>query len=66
MRIAVAQVVPAGAGKGVHGIGLATSGTAARRAGRLVEFLALGKGLAGTQIEVRRERHRQLVLGNGH
>jgi len=66
MRIAVAQIVPAGAGKGVHGIGLATSGTAAHRAGRLVEFLALGKGLAGTQIEVRRKRHRQLILGNGH
>ena len=66
VRIGIAQVIPAGAGKGVHGIGLALSRAAADRAGGLVELLALGEGLAGAQVKVLGQRHRQLVLGHGH
>ena len=66
VRIGIAQVVPAGAGEGVHGIGLALGRATADRAGGLVELLALGEGLAGTQVQVLGQRHRQLVLGHGH
>ena len=66
VRIGIAQVIPAGAGKGVHGIGLALGRAAADRAGSLVELLALGEGLAGTQVQVLGQRHRQLILGHGH
>ena len=64
--VGIAQVIPAGAGKGVHGIGLALGRAAADRAGGLVEVLALGKRLAGTQVQVLGQRHRQLILGHGH
>ena len=66
VRVGIAQVIPAGAGEGVHGIGLTLGRATADRAGRLVEFLALGEGLAGTQVQVLGQRHRQLVLGHGH
>ena len=66
VRVGIAQVIPAGAGKGVHGIGLALGRAAADRAGGLVEVLALGKRLAGTQVQVLGQRHRQLILGHGH
>ena len=66
VRVGIAQVIPAGAGEGVHGIGLALGRAAADRAGGLVELLALGEGLAGAQVQVLRQRHRQLVLGHGH
>ena len=66
VRIGIAQVIPAGAGEGVHGIGLALGRAAADRAGGLVELLALGEGLAGSQVQVLGQRHRQLILGHGH
>ena len=66
VRIGIAQVIPAGAGKGVHGIGLALGWATANRAGGLVELLALGEGLAGAQVQVLGQRHRQLILGHGH
>ena len=66
VRVGIAQVIPAGAGKGVHGIGLALGRAAADRAGGLVEVLALGKRLAGAQVQVLGQRHRQLILGHGH
>ena len=66
VRIGIAQVIPAGAGEGVHGIGLALGRAAADRAGGLVEVLALGKGFAGAQVQVLGQRHRQLILGHGH
>ena len=66
VRIGIAQVIPAGAGEGVHGIGLALGRAAADRAGSLVELLALGKGLACAQVQVLGQRHRQLILGHGH
>ena len=66
VRIGIAQVIPAGAGKGVHGIGLALGRATADRAGGLVELLALGEGLAGAQVQVLGQRHRQLILGHGH
>ena len=66
VRVGIAQVIPAGAGEGVHGIGLALGRATADRAGGLVELLALGEGLAGTQVQVLGQRHRQLVLGHGH
>ena len=66
VRIGIAQVIPAGAGKGVHGIGLALGWATADRAGGLVELLALGEGLAGAQVQVLGQRHRQLILGHGH
>ena len=65
-RVGIAQVIPAGAGEGVHGIGLALRRAAADRAGGLVEVLALGEGLAGAQVQVLGQRHRQLILGHGH
>ena len=66
VRIGIAQVIPAGAGEGVHGIGLALGRAAADRAGGLIEVLALGEGLAGAQVQVLGQRHRQLILGHGH
>ena len=66
VRVGIAQVIPAGAGEGVHGIGLTLGRAAADRAGGLVEVLALGEGLAGAQVQVLGQRHRQLVLGHGH
>lgn len=66
VRVGIAQVVPAGAGKGVHGIGLALGRATADRAGGLVELLALGEGFAGAQVQVLGQRHRQLILGHGH
>ena len=66
VRVGIAQVIPAGAGKGIHGIGLALGRAAADRAGGLVEVLALGKGFAGAQVQVLGQRHRQLILGHGH
>ena len=66
VRVGIAQVIPAGAGEGVHGIGLALGRATADRAGGLVELLALGEGLAGAQVQVLGQRHRQLVLGHGH
>ena len=66
VRIGIAQVIPAGACEGVHGIGLALSRAAADRAGGLVEVLALGKGLASAQVQVLGQRHRQLILWHGH
>ena len=66
VRVGIAQVIPTGAGKGVHGIGLTLGRATADRAGGLVELLALGEGLAGTQVQVLGQRHRQLVLGHGH
>ena len=65
VRIGIAQVIPAGAGKGVHGIGLALGRTTADGASGLVELLALGEGLAGAQVQILGKRHRQLVLGHG-
>ena len=65
VRVGIAQVIPAGASEGVHGIGLALGRAAADRAGGLVELLALGEGLAGAQVQVLGQRHRQLVLGYG-
>ena len=49
VRVGIAQVIPAGASEGVHGIGLALGRAAADRAGGLVELLALGEGLAGAR-----------------
>ena len=66
VRIGIAQVIPAGASEGVHGIGLALGRATADRAGGLVELLALGKGLTGAQVQVLGQRHRQLVLGHRH
>ena len=66
VRVGIAQVIPAGAGEGVHGIGLALGRAAADRAGGLVELLALGEGFAGAQVQVLGQRHRQLILGHGH
>ena len=66
VRVGIAQVIPAGAGEGVHGIGLALGRATADRAGGLVELLALGEGLAGAQVQVLGQRHRQLILGHGH
>ena len=66
VRIGIAQVIPAGAGEGVHGIGLALGRATADRAGGLVELLALGKGFASAQVQVLGQRHRQLILGHGH
>ena len=66
VRVGIAQVIPAGAGEGVHGIGLAFGRATADRAGGLVELLALGEGLAGAQVQVLGQRHRQLILGHGH
>ena len=66
VRVAVADVVPARAGEGVHRVGLATGGLAADRAGGLVEVAALGKRLAGSKVEVLGKRHGQLVVGHGH
>ena len=66
VRVGIAQVIPAGAGERVHGIGLALSRAAADRAGGLVEVLALGEGLAGAQVQVLGQCHRQLILGHGH
>ena len=66
VRIGIAQVIPAGTGEGVHGIGLALGRAAADRAGALVELLALSKGFAGAQVQVLGQRHRQLILGHGH
>ena len=66
VRVGIAQVIPAGAGEGVHGIGLALGRAAADRAGGLVEVLALGEGLAGAQVQVLGQRHRQLILRHGH
>ena len=66
MRVGIAQVIPAGAGEGVHSIGLALGRATADRAGGLVEILALGEGLAGAQVQVLGQRHRQLILGHGY
>ena len=66
VRVGIAQVIPAGAGKGVHGIGLALGRATTDRTGGLVKVLALGKRLAGAQVQVLGQRHRQLILGHGH
>ena len=66
VRVDVAQVIPARAGKGVHRVGLATGRLAAAGARRLVERLALGERLAGSKVEVLGQTHRELVGGNGH
>ncbi len=66
VRIGIAQVIPARAGKGVHGIGLALSRATADRAGGLVEVATLGERLARGEVQVLGQRHRQLVLGHGH
>ena len=66
VRVGIAQVIPAGAGEGVHGIGLTLGRATADRAGGLVELLALGESLAGAQVQVLGQRHRQLILGHGH
>lgn len=65
VRIGIAKVIPAGAGKGVHGIGLAFGRATADRAGGLVELLALGE-VSPAPVKVLGQRHRQLVLGHGH
>ena len=62
----VAQVVPAGAREGVHGVGDALGRLAALGAGGLVELGALGERLAGAEVEVVRQAHRELILGHGH
>ena len=65
MRVGVAQVVPAGAGEGVHGVSLAAGRGSAHGAGGLVKLAALGERLTCAEVEVLGQGHRQLVLGYG-
>ena len=64
--VRVADVVPAGAREGVHGVGLAARGATALGTGALVEVLVLGKRLAGTQVQVLGQRDGQVLLRHGH
>ena len=66
LRVGIAHVVPAGAGEGVHGVGLATGRRTALRAGALHELLVGSQGLACSQVDVFRQADGQVLFGNGH
>ena len=64
MWIAVAQIVPAGTGKGVHGISDALCGLTALWTGGLYKLLALCKSVACCQVKIVWKRNRELIIRN--
>ena len=62
--IAVAQIVPAGTGKGVHGISDALCGLAALWTGGLYKLLALSKSISCRQVKIVWKRDRKLIVRN--
>ena len=62
--IAVAQIVPAGTGKGVHGVSDALCGLSALRTGGLNKFLALSKSISCCQVKIVWKRNRELIIRN--
>ena len=62
--IAVAQIVPAGTGKSIHGISDAFCGLTALWTGGFDKLLALSKSISCCQVKIVRKRNRKLIIRN--
>ena len=62
--IAVAQIVPAGTSKGIHGISDALCRLSALRTGGLYKLLALSKSISCCQVKIVWKHDRKLIIRN--
>ena len=64
MWVTIAQIIPARAGKSIHGISDTLGGLATLWTGSLYKLLALSKSISCRQIKIIWKRNRELVIRN--